>query len=165
VRIRSRNPWVLARRRLFGWKVRLLTAKLHQRPGMCTTGKGMLQQPLYGGRSRVRSAARSGQTTRLPRVSAHSAAAVKPTRRGSTTDSARVVENRLLPARGHCYVRRHRPFPVVRPARRGLSGSRLPRVAGVGPRRTVRSAAPSHPSVHRLWTRMWTKVSSRLPCR
>ncbi len=26
VRIRSRNPWVLARRRLFGWKVRLLTA-------------------------------------------------------------------------------------------------------------------------------------------
>ena len=26
VRIRSRNPWVFARRRLFGWKVRLLTA-------------------------------------------------------------------------------------------------------------------------------------------
>ena len=26
VRIRSRKPWVLARRRLFGWKVRLLTA-------------------------------------------------------------------------------------------------------------------------------------------
>src|SRR6476620_8174792 len=25
VRIRRRNPWVLARRRLFGWKVRLLT--------------------------------------------------------------------------------------------------------------------------------------------
>jgi hypothetical protein len=25
VRIRSRKPWVLARRRLFGWKVRLLT--------------------------------------------------------------------------------------------------------------------------------------------
>jgi hypothetical protein len=23
VRIRNRNPWVLARRRLFGWKVRL----------------------------------------------------------------------------------------------------------------------------------------------
>jgi hypothetical protein len=28
VRIRSRKPWVLARRRLFGWKVRLLTSKL-----------------------------------------------------------------------------------------------------------------------------------------
>lgn len=26
VRMRSRNPWVLARRRLFGWNVRLLTA-------------------------------------------------------------------------------------------------------------------------------------------
>jgi hypothetical protein len=25
VRMRSRKPWVLARRRLFGWKVRLLT--------------------------------------------------------------------------------------------------------------------------------------------
>ena len=29
VRIRSRKPWVLARRRLFGWKVRLLTVSLH----------------------------------------------------------------------------------------------------------------------------------------
>ena len=29
VRIRSRKPWVLARRRLFGWKVRLLTVWLH----------------------------------------------------------------------------------------------------------------------------------------
>ena len=28
VRMRSRKPWVLARRRLFGWKVRLLTAGL-----------------------------------------------------------------------------------------------------------------------------------------
>jgi hypothetical protein len=25
VRMRSRKPWVFARRRLFGWKVRLLT--------------------------------------------------------------------------------------------------------------------------------------------
>ena len=30
VRIRKRKPCVLARRRLFGWKVRLLTVKLHQ---------------------------------------------------------------------------------------------------------------------------------------
>ena len=29
VRIRSRKPWVFARRRLFGWKVRLLTVSLH----------------------------------------------------------------------------------------------------------------------------------------
>jgi hypothetical protein len=28
VRIRSRKPWVFARRRLFGWKVRLLTGGL-----------------------------------------------------------------------------------------------------------------------------------------
>jgi hypothetical protein len=29
VRIRRRKPWVFARRRLFGWKVRLLTVSLH----------------------------------------------------------------------------------------------------------------------------------------
>jgi hypothetical protein len=28
VRMRSRKPWVFARRRLFGWKVRLLTGGL-----------------------------------------------------------------------------------------------------------------------------------------
>ena len=31
VRIRRRKPWVLARRRLFGWKVRLLTEELQTR--------------------------------------------------------------------------------------------------------------------------------------
>ncbi len=31
VRIRSRKPWVLARRRLLGWKVRLVTVGLHHR--------------------------------------------------------------------------------------------------------------------------------------
>ena len=30
VRMRSRNPCVFARRRLFGWKVRLLTGRLHR---------------------------------------------------------------------------------------------------------------------------------------
>lgn len=30
VRIRKRKPCVLARRRLFGWKVRLLTVRLHR---------------------------------------------------------------------------------------------------------------------------------------
>src|SRR3954470_11650289 len=33
VRIRRRKPWVLARRRLFGWKVRLLTVWLHHNLG------------------------------------------------------------------------------------------------------------------------------------
>jgi hypothetical protein len=28
VRMRNRNPWVLARRRLFGWKVRFVTTSL-----------------------------------------------------------------------------------------------------------------------------------------
>jgi hypothetical protein len=37
VRIRSRKPWVLARRRLFGWKVRLLT-------GCSSTGRVVQMQ-------------------------------------------------------------------------------------------------------------------------
>lgn len=38
VRIRSRKPWVLARRRLFGWKVRLLTAAPQDRVPVGITG-------------------------------------------------------------------------------------------------------------------------------
>jgi hypothetical protein len=34
VRIRRRNPWVFARRRLFGWNVRLLTEELQTRYGV-----------------------------------------------------------------------------------------------------------------------------------
>ena len=37
VRIRRRKPWVLARRRLFGWKVRLLTVWLHR--NLCAWGR------------------------------------------------------------------------------------------------------------------------------
>ena len=43
VRIRSRNPCVLARRRLFGWKVRLLTAVTPSVADVCgrvATGRG-----------------------------------------------------------------------------------------------------------------------------
>src|SRR4051794_23020881 len=50
VRIRRRNPCVLARRRLFGWNVRLLTAKLHQKEG-----KARLRRPYTGGRTSLRS--------------------------------------------------------------------------------------------------------------
>src|SRR5829696_6760498 len=41
VRIRRRNPWVFARRRLFGWKVRLLTLVSH-----LEAGRG---GPVFGG--------------------------------------------------------------------------------------------------------------------
>ena len=52
VRIRRRNPCVLARRRLFGWNVRLLTAKLHQKEG-----KARWRRLHTGGRSSLRSPA------------------------------------------------------------------------------------------------------------
>ena len=66
VRIRRRNPCVLARRRLFGWNVRLLTAKLHQKEG-----KARLRRPHTGGRSSLRSA---GHTVkRAPSPGSHPA--------------------------------------------------------------------------------------------
>jgi hypothetical protein len=43
VRMRNRKPCVLARRRLFGWKVRLLTRKLHRH--RCTPAGGHLVRP------------------------------------------------------------------------------------------------------------------------
>jgi hypothetical protein len=55
VRIRRRNPWVLARRRVFGWKVRLLTCGLLNVPcrGGLTSRPRMRHRsssarPLYG---------------------------------------------------------------------------------------------------------------------
>jgi hypothetical protein len=79
VRMRSRKPWVLARRRLFGWKVRLLTRGLQdaqdgsdhprgrgaspdQRTGTtprwaCGSGQGQLDL------ATVRAGATEGQTT------------------------------------------------------------------------------------------------------
>jgi hypothetical protein len=41
VRIRRRKPWVLARRRLFGWKVRLLTRCSPLLPGDRRSGPGV----------------------------------------------------------------------------------------------------------------------------
>jgi hypothetical protein len=41
VRIRSRKPWVFARRRLFGWKVRLLTRGLQVVLSLCETVCGV----------------------------------------------------------------------------------------------------------------------------
>jgi len=55
VRIRRRKPWVLARRRLFGWKVRLLTVWLHHNlRTWCTARAGALgwvdnARPNWGG--------------------------------------------------------------------------------------------------------------------
>ena len=87
--IRSRKPWVFARRRLFGWKVRLLTgiSPLSGTAGMttethCSTttsttdttshGRAEGQHETAGIRrmnSRVRTAGRRGQTRRAPRES------------------------------------------------------------------------------------------------
>jgi hypothetical protein len=62
VRMRSRKPWVFARRRLFGWKVRLLTSgsvfvccrTLAHKVGARETRAYRCSVSGYGGRSRIR---------------------------------------------------------------------------------------------------------------
>jgi len=93
VRIRSRKPWVFARRRLFGWNVRLLTGApsslgLRHRAsargtrsasGLCPRLQAALRQPVHGKGARA-----PGQTggpdpaagTRVPAAGGHAAAPV-----------------------------------------------------------------------------------------
>jgi hypothetical protein len=56
VRMRRRKPWVLARRRLFGWKVRLLTSVLRNwsGPGGLMSAGGRPDQPQSEARARLR---------------------------------------------------------------------------------------------------------------
>src|SRR5690606_2993921 len=50
VRIRSRKPWVFARRRLLGWKVRLLTRGLQKRSGSAGCRPGCHRAPTSSSR-------------------------------------------------------------------------------------------------------------------
>jgi hypothetical protein len=53
VRMRSRNPWVLARRRLFGWNVRLLTEQLPtQGPARLVAAPGDIERHADAARRR-----------------------------------------------------------------------------------------------------------------
>src|SRR3954453_19456290 len=130
VRIRSRKPCVLDRRRLFGWKVRLLT-----RYSYCTTSAGAgppadghaRGRPPEAGSLRERTAGR----TYLRRTAAPS------------QTSTSIAEDRVPPARGpQGRVPRLHPRPAGGAAggRRGVHRADPPgctRGAGEAPRHTV----------------------------
>jgi hypothetical protein len=78
---------------LFGWNVRLLTAKLHQQEGKGTLAPPALRRPVE------RTVAAAGGQTAARCVLYGQ---VKATRRAPTTDSEWVVENRLLARRRGC---------------------------------------------------------------
>jgi hypothetical protein len=135
VRIRRRNPWVLARRRLFGWNVRLLTAKLHQQEG-----KGTLTPPARRRPVERTVAARPGQTAACHRrpVRSRRHAGHRPQIRRWLWRTA------CWPVDAAVSVRRHRLFPsspgrVLRPGR--CTSSRVCRWRF---RRTCSTAAPAY---------------------
>ena len=70
VRMRRRNPWVLARRRLFGWKVRLLTRGLPydglERRQRCLSQGGEPMRPAPVGRPRRKETVDSMDTRQRP---------------------------------------------------------------------------------------------------
>lgn len=126
VRIRRRNPCVLARRRLFGWKVRLLTAKLHQKEG-----KARWRRPHTGGRSSLRSPARPVKLAPIDADENWSRRHAE--RRRQITDWLwRTACWRLIAA---VSVRRHRLFPSSSSCSCGRSTYVLARVPVTVPNR------------------------------
>jgi hypothetical protein len=145
VRIRSRKPCVFARRRLFGWYVRLLTSGLHrwcrrQCPqGRRTTGTTFSSLPTAGASVEPRCHARPTVTDGGP---------------GNGTERLRYWSNRG--SRSGCDLR---PAAVSVPSRR-TSPTGPQRCAPAG-RREGRNATPgphtvSGLKIHSLWTVMWT---------
>jgi hypothetical protein len=124
VRIRRRKPWVLARRRLFGWKVRLLTRCLR----CCQADGGRL--PACGVR-----ALGSRRGVRVPASGVignpERATSTRPTRRHG---QAKATENRPSPRYGSVEerVKLARPLgcQISRTARRPVNARRNPPVSG-----------------------------------
>ena len=140
VRIRSRKPCVLDRRRLFGWKVHLLT-----RYSYCTTSAGACPpadghargRPPKAGSLRERTAGR----TYLRRTAAPS----------QTPTS--IAEDRVPPAR-----RPQGRLPRLHPGRRGRTEARR----GDGHPNSVRRARERLTSVAPLWTGLLASPSLRV---
>src|SRR5687767_1564611 len=97
VRIRSRKPWVLDRRRLFGWNVRLLTRDSHYDDGA--------HPPVGGPQGPVRTAPRPGpgswslRTDRTARPGDRLAVPSEAGRDRPQTDPS-IAEVRRLPVAG-----------------------------------------------------------------
>jgi hypothetical protein len=182
VRIRRRKPWVLARRRLFGWNVRLLTrGLLDLRSGSAggrLVGRGRgADRPVPGGNAAAVVDATdngtvggrrwsnrprltpSGPVTGRNRSSEHGAGFPTATPRRwpgkKRAGCGQPVAGRpagLLASR-----RSSAPSPVVRTGRRRApspTGGRGLPSATMAPNRDISGAT----DVHRLWTSMWTRT-------
>src|SRR4051794_26428800 len=158
VRMRSRNPWVFARRRLFGWNVRLLTEEL----------------PTQGPRHLDRWAGESSGMLAPPEGSDHLRYGRRP-----TTVKPGPPARRTLASRRHAEGRPHITGGLWRTACCRYAAAVSVRATGSSPAVRKGSARLSCPSVrfcfgrassqsamsvhmiHSLWTPMWTKARER----
>jgi hypothetical protein len=159
VRIRRRKPWVLARRRLFGWKVRLLTRCLR----CCQADGGRL--PACGVR-----ALGSRRGVRVPASGAignpERATSTRPTRRHG---QAKATENRPSPRYGSVEerVKLARPLgcQISRTARRPVNARRNPPVSGPPWLASGRHAELSTNSLHSAPPKVENAVAELLASR
>ena len=175
VRIRSRKPCVFARRRLFGWKVRLLTVGLQQSQGSgCTSGR-----PGLRGGSVVPTASPVGERRPIEVTHLRYGSApprVKPTRPQVPAHEARTHLRAPAPTRGQPHTRpasRGKPAKISRPesipaaTRRTLLSSTDTAVSF--PDQPLRRSTPTrqlrarraHLSHAQVWENMWTVPVAR----
>ena len=147
VRMRRRKPWVLARRRLFGWKVRLLTL-------ISVTGRTRVVRRCWRGRPA-------------------SAAIGSPRSRSRACENGRqgLAYGTRAPPRGsnqHCLFRRRVRLPAAPPD--GVATRRArPRISVLSAHQFPRSGCsacskvvsvprrrPDRADLHRLWKSVWT---------
>ena len=158
VRIRSRKPCVLARRRLFGWKVRLLTIRLQGR-GENTR---LLVTTLVWSATRHRVVHTVPASARAEPEGTHRRAlrygsqpdAVKPA--GAPAAPAHACEfSRVAPSNNEfTFSSDDTPTPIV-PRSVALLGSPVVspnRAGGTGP---APRQVDGYPEIHRLWRSLW----------
>ena len=166
VRMRRRKPCVLARRRLFGWKVRLLTRFSvacgpdgTRRPDPESNRVVQLQIAAAGDRNRQAHGSTPPLQARATGMRKRS-----PTRSVNDTGAAEGGSNRLEPIRGRQTLH-HRPPRAIRkstrraqPLPRWRRLSAACRVVRLPFARLPRSAASA--VLHRVWTIVWKTSAS-----
>jgi hypothetical protein len=152
VRIRSRKPWTFARRRLFGWNVRLLTGA----PG-CSSDQLRIKANCHAPRRRVSLLTVKGIPAQV-KLSAQvpqrplSAGPLSVYHRWNTAVFERIPPRRLRLWK----INVHRPVNGARRASREGKPRRSGGARGA-PRYTgVRSALSAH-----MWTALWTNERGR----
>ena len=156
VRIRRRKPWVFARRRLFGWNVRLVTSLSNyfgeaHRPG--TSGAGLLlrltTRCAHRAPARRAGTTQEPSTTAAPRYAGHRGSVKRVPRSNLDTSEYPTDPTGDTPNLTGASRRLHLGFTATPSRLRRTAAPRLPGVV---------------PTSGNLWKSMWTSTGrGRLP--